>query len=390
MKKLFLVCFVALLLLLSGCGISDYMKQKEVGEEEELSLLEEKELIEEGVENITEETAEVEEEAEIKKGIEEVEEVVAEEITEKETNVSEEKEEEETVSTKVEEVNEEDFDVIIKVKERDLVNLQPKVIDPDNDDIAFTYSEPLDENGKWQTDYGDAGKYVITITVSDGVTTTEKQILLVVEKVNVPPVIEGVEDKIVIDEGDVLELKPHVYDPNKDEVTVSISQPVGDDGIWETDYQSAGEYTVVITASDGELETTKEIQVIVNRKNVAPIIEELEDVEVDEGEVIKITPKVTDLNGDEVTITLSEPEGKEDVWSKENGSFIWNTTYTDHGEYVITVTASDGELESTTNFTITINDINMPPEIIDVINVGEEAEETETTAEAESENATEE
>jgi|GEM_PF-3288804 len=389
MKKLFLVCLVALLLLLSGCGISDYMKQKEAGEEEELSLLEEKELIEGDVENITEEAAEAEKEAEVEEGIEEVEEAVAEEVAEEETNVSEEKEEE-TVSTKVEEVNEEDFDVIIKVKEGDLVNLQPKVIDPDNDDITFTYSEPLDANGRWQTDYGDAGKYVITITVSDGVTTTEKQVLLVVEKVNVPPVIEGVEDKIVIDEGDVLELKPHVYDPNKDEVTVSISQPVGDDGIWETDYQSAGEYTVVITASDGELEATKEIQVIVNKKNVAPIIEELEDVEVDEGEVIKITPKVTDLNGDEVTITLSEPKGKEDVWSEENGTFIWNTTYTDHGEYVIIVTASDGELESTTNFTITINDINMPPEIIDVINVGEEAEETETTAEAESENTSEE
>jgi len=369
MKKLFLVCFVALLLLLSGCGISDYMKQKEAGEEEELSLLEEKELIEEGVENITEEVAEAEKEAEVEEGIKEVEGL--------------EEEEKEVVSTKVEEVNEEDFDIIIKVKEGDLVNLQPKVMDPDNDVITFTYSEPLDENGKWQTDYGDAGKYIITITASDGVTTTEKQILLIVEKVNVPPVIEGVEDKIVIDEGNVLELKPHVYDPNKDEVTVSISQPVGDDGIWETDYQSAGEYTVVITATDGELETVKEILVIVNRKNVPPIIEELENIEVDEGEVIEVTPKVTDLNGDEVTITLSDPEGKEGVWEEVNGTFIWNTTYTDHGEYVITVTASDGELESTTNFTIVINDINMPPEIIDVINVGEETEETEAITEAE-------
>jgi len=362
MKKLLLGCLVALLLLLSGCGVSDYMKQKEASEEEELSLLEEKEL-EKDIENITKEAIEVENESdEIEEGIKEAEEA------------SEEKEEE--VSTKVDEVNEEDFDIVIKVKEGELVNLQPKVLDPDNDAITFTYSEPLDENGRWQTDYGDAGKYIITIKASDGITTTEKQILLVVERVNVPPVIEGVEDKIVIDEGDVLELKPHIYDPNKDEVTVSISQPVGDDGIWETDYQSAGEYTVVITASDGELETTKEIQVIVNRKNVAPIIEELEDIEVDEGEIIEVTPKVTDLNGDEITITFSEPEGKEGIWKEENGTFIWNTTYTDHGKYVITVTASDGELESTTNFTITINDINMPPEIVDVVNVGESEAET--------------
>ncbi|MBW2979134.1 hypothetical protein KY307_00545 [Candidatus Woesearchaeota archaeon] len=364
MKKLLLAGLVALLLLLSGCGVSDYMKQKEaVGEEENFSLLEEKE-IEESIENITEEAAEVEKDS----GIKEAEEA------------SEEKEEE--VSTKVDKASEEDFDIVIKVKEGELVNLQPKVLDPDNDAITFTYSEPLDKNGEWQTDYGDAGKYIITITASDGTTTTEKQILLVVERVNVPPVIEGVEDKIVIDEGDVLELKPHIYDPNKDEVTVSISQPVGDDGIWETDYQSAGEYTVVITASDGELETIKEIQVVVNRKNVAPIIEELEDVEVDEGEIIEVTPKVTDLNADEITITFSEPEGKKDIWREENGTFIWNTTYTDHGKYVITVTASDGELESTTNFTVTINDINMPPEIIDVVNVGE-SEESETTTKAE-------
>ena len=51
-----------------------------------------------------------------------------------------------------------------------------------------------------------------------------------------------------------------------------ISDPVGDDGEWQTDFTNHGEYTVTVTASDGELETIVDINLMVNDINVAPKI----------------------------------------------------------------------------------------------------------------------
>ena len=56
------------------------------------------------------------------------------------------------------------------VKETEKIALQTNASDPDSDLLTITYSEPLNGNGEWQTSYGDAGQYDITITVSDGTT----------------------------------------------------------------------------------------------------------------------------------------------------------------------------------------------------------------------------
>ena len=65
-------------------------------------------------------------------------------------------------------------ETIIEVTEGDLVNLQIKASDADEDAIEYIFSEPLDENGQWQTTYGDYGEYMIDVTVSDGLSTTSE------------------------------------------------------------------------------------------------------------------------------------------------------------------------------------------------------------------------
>ena len=315
MKKLLLIgSLLIAVFLISGCAISDYITGVE--EDESYSLLEEEE---------------VEEETE---GIEEI----------------------------VEEVEEEEIDdeaIVITVKEAETVNLKPKANDADEDMITYSFSEPLDETGKWGTDYGDAGEYLITVTASDGELETSRQVLLVVERVNVPPEITGVPDEVEIDEGEILTLSPEASDPNGDAVEMTISEPVGDDGEWIIGYQESGEYFVDISATDGELETVKKILVTVKRKNVAPVLENVEDeIIINEGEVIVLSPVVTDLNGDDVEVTITEPVG-------DNG--IWETQYTDHGEYVVTVTADDGETQTIQEVMIIVSDVNVAPVIDDIV-----------------------
>jgi len=351
-------------LLLSGCAVSDYLKGEAEEAEEDYSLLTEKE---EG--ELFEELGEVEEEIEeTEEGLEEITGEVVEEEEEKDYSLLEEEEEveEEEEEIEEEEVEEEETGMFkIIVKEDQDVRLKPEAVDEDEDELTYSFTEPLDENGEWHPTYGDAGEYVITVTASDGVTTTSQQVLLIVERVNVPPHIEPIGD-IEIDEGETLLLEPEVSDVNNDAFTVTISDPVGDDGVWETDYHSAGEYDITITAEDAESKSVEKVKIIVNKKNVPPTISGLKDLIVEEGETVLIEPEVEDLNGDDVEVTISDPVGDDGVWE---------TRYTDHGEYEITVTADDGKASATKIITVTVIDVNMPPKIIDIINAGSKGEE---------------
>ena len=82
-------------------------------------------------------------------------------------------------------------------------------------------------------------------------------------------------DSIEIVEGETIVLSPVVTDLNGDDVKVTISEPVGDNGVWETGYTDNGEYIITVSANDGETTTSQEIVVIVNDVNVAPVIEDI-------------------------------------------------------------------------------------------------------------------
>ncbi len=244
---------------------------------------------------------------------------------------------------------------VIEVNEDEMVRLNVKINDPDQDSVEYSFTSPLNKLGQWKTNYGDAGEYVVTLSASDGQLTTEKKIKILVKRVNVPPVINGVTD-LRVKEGETVSFKPVINDPNKDSVTVTISEPLKS-GTFETDHASAGEYQIVVTASDGELETEKTFTLVVDDVNKLPELTAIADLSVKEGEVITVEPKVTDLDGDEVTLTISEPVGDDGTWE---------TGYTDHGEYFVTVTANDGKGTVTKKIKVVVENVNMPPEIVGV------------------------
>ncbi|GAG10411.1 unnamed protein product, partial [marine sediment metagenome] len=95
----------------------------------------------------------------------------------------------------------------ITVDETELVSLKPKAHDEDEDILSYSFTEPLNQEGKWQTTYGDAGEYTVTVTASDGELSTSKDILLIVKKKNIAPTLESFapeETKLSIDEGETI------------------------------------------------------------------------------------------------------------------------------------------------------------------------------------------
>ncbi|MBI4151587.1 hypothetical protein HY496_01340 [Candidatus Woesearchaeota archaeon] len=245
---------------------------------------------------------------------------------------------------------------VVTVKENDRIRLVTQLRDPDNDTINYTFSKPLDDRGEWKTNYGDAGEYVSTLTVSDGQLTTAKKVKIVVERVNVPPVIEIVHD-ITVNEGESVAFTPTVKDPNNDKVTIDVSDPLKS-GTFKTDHTSAGEYSIKVSATDGELSAEKNFKLTVKDVNVPPEITGLQDLSVKEGDLVTLSPVVTDLDKeDTVKVTITDPVGDDGTWQ---------TRFTDHGEYIIKVTADDGKTKVTKQIKLTVADVNMPPEILKV------------------------
>jgi len=337
-NKKFLICVLLVsILILSGCAVKDYLQRYIVTEQPaNYTLLSEKE---EYVDELNETEELLNETEELEASVEDMDETIEEEPTRFDKRPQ----------------------IRITVEENDSIILKPEAEDADLDPIIYTFTNPLNEEGAWKTNFGDAGKYIVTVTASDGELTTSKEVLIEVLRKNVPPVIEGIPDSIAIDEGDTIKMTPNVTDPNGDDFTLEISDPVGDDGIWETGYTDHDVYIVTLTASDGELESVHEMELIVNRKNIAPIIEPIADIVIKEGEKVEIEPIVTDLNEDDVEVHISDPVG-------DDGE--WETVYTDHGEYSVTVSASDGELESVVIINLVVEDVNMAPVILNITNIG--------------------
>ncbi len=244
---------------------------------------------------------------------------------------------------------------VVSVKENEKVRLSVQVNDPDNDTVNHTFSKPLNERGEWKTNYGDAGEYVVTLTATDGKLTVSQKVKLVVERVNVAPVIETVRD-LIVNEGETVKFEPVVEDPNKDPVTVTVSEPLSN-GVFKTDYTSSGDYKVKVVVSDGELSTEKTFTLTVRDVNVPPELKGVEDLTVKEGQLVSIKPVVSDLDNDPLKVTISSPVGDDGVWQ---------TTYTDHGEYSVTVSVDDGKTKVSKKVTVMVSDVNMPPEIVKV------------------------
>ncbi len=225
-----------------------------------------------------------------------------------------------------------------------------KAVDPDGDPIAYTFTEPLNDKGMWQTKEGDAGEHIITITASDGTNTVSQQVLLRVNAKNKAPIIE-LEGPVEGVEGGTLILIPDITDPDGDEVTITYSGWMTND-TREVEFGDAGTHKVIITASDGKSTTTKEVVILIANENREPAVVALDPINVKEGEKVIVRPKATDPDGTNLTFSYSEPLDAKGTWQTKIG---------DAGEYESIVTASDGELTTEATVLIIVEAVNRAP-----------------------------
>ncbi len=247
--------------------------------------------------------------------------------------------------------------------ETDLISLQTEATDPDSQDIIYYYSEPLDENGEWQTTYGDAGEYIVTVTVSDGELNTSQDATIIVNKKDEKPIIDTFvpkEDLIIINEDETVSFEVSASDINKDSLTyewfidgVSVNDETAINYV--TDYKDEGKHNVKVVVSDEVFDVSKEWIVEVKDFDLEGILDSIEDIVVEETDIVSL--QLPDLEKYGLDLSVSDPVGNDNKWE---------TGYDDAGVHKVTVKAEGKGFSGSKKIEITVENKDRAPVLVDL------------------------
>ncbi|MEK6828416.1 MAG: PKD domain-containing protein, partial [Nanoarchaeota archaeon] len=241
------------------------------------------------------------------------------------------------------------------IQETEKVSLQANVTDPDSDNLITTYTSPLNENGEWQTTYGDGGNYTATVTVSDGATSVSKDMLIVVEKKEESPKIDSFtpkQDALDIKEAESIDFKVSASDLNKDELRyqwILDDKKVKDsqEYTYDTTYNDDGSHEIRVEISDGTATISNEWTVNVENVDVEKVLNSIEDVTVNENEVVQL--RLPDFEKYGLSYLISEPLGSKNEWK---------TGYDDAGTYKINFHAEGKGFSDDKTVKVVVNDVD--------------------------------
>lgn len=244
---------------------------------------------------------------------------------------------------------------VVRKTEGDLVILAPEAIDPDGDYVTYTFSSPFDKHGRWQTKLGDEGTYHVTVTATDtkGASTTE-DVTVIIQHANRPPFLTCPQ-RIVVKEGDTINLSCEAYDEEGTNITLTTLGWLTT-STYQTGFEDAGTHDVTVRATDGDgLTTEQHVTIVVQNVNRPPRFPDdfTQEISATEGDVITIdTSGVEDPDGDPVTFFFSEPFNQKGVWRTKIG---------DAGTYNVDVVASDGTSTTKKRVIVKVGMANTPP-----------------------------
>ena len=273
----------------------------------------------------------------------------------------------------------------IKAKEGEQLSIELKAIDPDKDPVIFSVEDAPENSGlsgnvfTWTPGYDFVQKdnalgYIldkfrllgksanVVFKAQSNELSDEKNVEITVKDVNKPFVFGVIED-IATNEGEEIVIDPKYDDPDKDKVSFSYSGFM-DSNKKTASYDDAGNYVVKVTATDGFNTETRFVNVRdVNRK---PVFNKIENVEVSEGNEIRIELSASDPDNDAISFSAEAlPKGAK---LKDN-LFVWTPEFDavngTQKEFSVDFIASDGMDEDIKKAKITVLNVNQPPKITD-------------------------
>ncbi|MBF0430508.1 MAG: S8 family serine peptidase [Fibrobacteria bacterium] len=228
----------------------------------------------------------------------------------------------------------------------------------------------------WCPGNNDVGLHSFMIEVTDGELFDSLSFSLIVENTNDAPVFESEISSLMrnIDERSIYSDTVHASDCDTD--TLYFTLLSGPDGMtvtlltgiisWNTSNESIGEHDIVIEVSDRQLCDTIKYSIQVENKNDPPVIiskpEALTNsVNEDIHYIDTVFAMDIDANTQLSYNLVNAPDSMK--IGIDNGILSWLPENDDVGLHDVTVRVSDGELEDTLKFRITVVNINDSPVI---------------------------
>lgn len=240
--------------------------------------------------------------------------------------------------------------------------------DPDGDELGFS-SDNLPVGSSLATSTGDfswtpipadIGTTSVDFDVTDSMATDTQTVMINViatSSGNQVPVIFPMSDQYIQEnkklifyldgndqDGNTLEfsLSPLPAGSNFDSATGYFE--------WTPDFTQAGDYDMSAGVSDGSLMATTSFMVIVENVNHPPVLSLYHPNELVSGELLTIVANGTDPDGEGLSYEIDDIRFSED----SPGVFTWQTATTTVGDLLFTVTATDGDMETSASAMVSI------------------------------------
>jgi hypothetical protein len=273
------------------------------------------------------------------------------------------------------------------VYEGDTISLSISAGDADGDNLTYAVAnlpqgadfDPDTRQFEWVTDYGDAGHYEVTFTVSDDgdpvPLSDSETVVVTVGNLNRPPVLAAIDDWEV-DEGDPLAFTISATDPDGNNLAYRAENlPVGalfdvdtQTFSWTTDSGNAGNYHITFTVTDDgspPLTDSETVSITVGDVNHPPVMGTIGNRVVAEGDELEFTVTAQDSDNDSLFFDAGDlPAGA--AFDPVTRIFSWAPAYEDRGNHNIIFSVSDSgtpPLGDSETVTITVGDVNRPPAI---------------------------
>ena len=273
------------------------------------------------------------------------------------------------MSTILDQVTNEDepFYYEISASDIDSEDLIFSVDDVDNAEVSISGQTLL-----VQPNNNYNGTLIIDISVSDGEFSDSESFILNVTPVNDPPEISEIEDQSS-PEDETYTIDINVFDVDGDELSfwaegaTNADLSISGNQLIVTPYQDwFGQLEVSIVVTDGEYFESETFLLDITPVNDAPQLTQIADQNIDEDQVFSYNILAVDIDGDNLDFTLVSPLNS--IFTISNDTLIVTPDENFNGEIILDLSVSDGELVDASEFILTVNPVNDPPTLEDIIN----------------------
>ncbi len=272
--------------------------------------------------------------------------------------------------------------------EGDTISFIVSATDPDPDDIlAFSASNlppgavfnDQTREFSWATGFDDAGNYKVMFRVVDNGRPPMSDSIFVnitVGNINRPPKLDHIDD-VAAKENDIISFRISASDPDPDDTLSFAASDLPKGASFDRDLQTfswipaksqAGLYKVLFKVTDNgtpSLSDSQYVNININESNNPPVLDPIGSKSGTENELLEFTITGWDSDGDNVVFRAANlPAGA--AFNRDSQKFSWTPGFDDAGNYKVLFTVTDDgtpNMEDSEEVTITIGNVNRPPEI---------------------------